>query len=307
MREQKVPIKFVEVEGSITFTYVEEGMREEDSCEAPLSSTNVDLNEVTHIDETVLPVAPASNSGRASQAASISVNMDPASKRMVDDLVDSETTDDGEDAGFVEQLTDEIPHSFADPRHFPSPSRDVADETSYDLIGSSTVREHFGDLQAPIANKPPRPPLPSITNSPFALQPGEETPGSRPSTTKRKAPSHSQRNSQTRFPLQRRSLAHSVHSSPSNASSVPDPTAPPGPYANGSYRNQPHLNNAYPSVQNYTRGPKIATKFGEHHLHADEPNFLSLEVFEGSTWGGSDQNGRRAANIMTPPNGQGAG
>ena len=306
MREQKVPIKFVEVEGSITFTYVEEGMREEDSYEAPLSSTDVELNEVTHIDETVLPVAPASNSGRASQAASISVNMDPASKRMVDDLVDSETTDDGEDAGFVEQLTDEISHSFAGPGHFPSPAKHVADETSDDLISSFTAREHFGDLRAPIANNSPRPPLPSITNSPFALQPGEETPGSRPSTMKRKAPSHSQRNSQTRFPLQRRSIAHYVHSSPSNASSVPDPTAPPGPYANGSYRNQPHLNNAYPSLPNYTKGPKTATKFGEHHLHADEPNFLSLEVFEGSTWGGIDQSGRRAANIMTPPNAQGA-
>ena len=307
MQEQKVPIKLTDVEGSTTFTYVEEGMREENSYQAPLSSTGVELNEVTHIDETVLPVAPASNGGRVSQAASDSVNMDPASKRMVDDLVDSETTDDGEDAGFVEQFTDKIPYSFAEPGHFPSPARDVTDETSYDLISSSTAREHFGDLRAPIANKSPRPPLPSITNSPFALQPGEETPGSRPSTTKRKAPSHSQRNSQTRFPLQRRSIAHSVHSSPSNASSVPDPTAPPGPYANGSYRNQPRLNNAYPSVQNYTRGPRTATEFGAHHLHADEPNFLSLEVFEGSTWRGSDQSSRRAANIMTPPNGQGAG
>ena len=307
MREQKVPIKLMDVEGNTTFIYVEEGMREENSYQAPLSSTGVELNEVTHIDETVLPVAPASNGGRVSQAASDSVNMDPASKRMVDDLVDSETTDDGEDAGFVEHFTDEIPHSFADPGHFPLPVNDVAEETSYGLISSSTAREHFGDLQAPISNKSPRPPLPSITNSPFALQPGEETPGSRPSTTKRKAPSHSQRNSQTRFPLQPRSIVQSVHSSPSNASSVPDPTAPHGPYANGPYRNQPHLNNAYPSVQNYTRGPKTATTFGEYRLRADEPNFLSLEVFEGSTWAGSDQSSGRAFNIMTPPNGQGAG
>ena len=300
-REQRVPIKLMDVEGSVTFTYFEEGMREENNYQAPLSSTGVELNEVTHIDETVLPAAPASSSGRASQAASISVNMDPASKRMVDDLVDSETTNDGDDADFLEQLADDIPGNF------PSQARDVAEETSYDLIGSSTARQHFGDLQAPNANQSPRPSLPSITNSPFALQPGEETPGSRPSTTKRKAPSHSQRNSQTRFPLQRRSIAHSVHSSPSNASSVPDPTAPPGPYANEFYRNQPRLNNAYPSVQSYTRGPKAATKFGEHHLHADEPNFLSLEVFEGSTWGGSGQSSRRAANIITPPNGQGGG
>ena len=307
MREQRVPIKLMDVEGSTTFTYVEEGMREENSYQAPLSSTGVELKEVTHIDETVLPVESASNSGNASQAASISVNMDPASNRMVDDLVDSETTDDGEDTEFLEQSTNESPHSFADPGHLPSPARDVADETSYGLISSSTAREHFGDLQAPTANKSPRPPLPSITNSPFALQPGEETPGSRPSITKRKAPSHSQRNSQTRFPLQRRSIEHSVHSSPSNASSVPDPTAPSGPYANKFYRNQPHLNNAYPSVENYTRGPKTTARFGEHHLYADEPNFLSLEVFEGSTWGDSDQSSRRAANFMTPPNGQGAG
>ena len=295
----------MDVEGSSTFTYLEEGMREEDSYKAPLSSMGVELDEVTHIDETVLPVAPTSISGRASQVASISVNMDPASKRMVDDLVDSETTDDGEDAEFIEQFTDGIPHDFAARGYLPSPAKGVADETSYGLISSSTAREHFGDLQGPVANNSLRPPLPSITNSPFALQPGEETPGSRPSTTKRKAPSHSPRNSQTRFPLQRPSIAHSMHSSPSNTSSMPDPTGPPGPYANGIYRNQPPQKNAYP--QNYTRGPAAFSKFGDEILYADEPNFLSLEVFEGSTWAGSDQSSRRATNIMTPLNGQGAG
>ncbi len=295
------------MEGSTTFTYVEAGMQEEESCQAPLSSTGMDLDQVTHIDETKFYDAPASISGRASQAASVSVNMDPASKRMVDDLVDSETTDDGEDAQYIEPFTTGMQHDLADSGHIFSPAKDVGDETGYGLIGSATAREHFGDLQTPVA-KPPRPLLPSLTNSPFALQPGEETPGSRPSTAKCKTPSHSQRNSQTRFPLQRQPNALSLDSSPSNPSTMPDPTAPPGSYANGSHRTQALLQNTFPTAQNYTRGPNTSTKFGNHPLHADEPNFLSLEVFEGSAWGGgSDQSGRKAANVLTPPNGQGAG
>ena len=309
IRKKRVPVKLLDMEGSTTFTYVEDGMQEEESYQAPLSSTGIDLEEVTHVDETALLDASASKSG-ASQAASISVNMDPASKRMVDDLVDSETTDDGEDAELIDQSMDGIPHSFTDPGHGPSPAENVGDETSYGLIGSSTAREHFGDFQGPVSN-PPKPRLPSITNSPFALQPDEETPGSRSSTAKRKTPSHSQQNSQTRFPLQRQPIRFSVDSSPSNPSTMPDPTAPAATaHENGFYRHQPPLNTTFPSIQNYTRGPRTFTSFGENALalRADEPDFLSLEVFEGSTWGGgSSQNGRMAANIMTPPNGQGAG
>lgn len=307
IRKKRVPVKLLDVEGSTTFTYVEDGMQEEESYQAPLSSTGIDLEGVTHVDETILLDASASKGG-ASQAASISVNMDPASKRMVDDLVDSETTDDGEDAELIDQSTDGIPHSCADPGHGVSPAKDVGDETSYGLIGSSTAREHFGDLQGPVST-PPKPRLPSITNSPFALQPDEETPGSRLSTAKRKTPSHSQQNSQTRFPLQRQPIRFSVDSRPSNPSTMPDPTAPAAAaHGNGFYRNQPPLNTTFPPTQNYTRGPRTFTSFGDKAFHADEPNFLSLEVFEGSTWGGgSSQSGRMAANIMTPPNGQDAG
>ena len=242
-------------------------------------------------------------SGETSQAASISVNMDPASKRMVDNLVGSVTTDDGEDAGFIDHSTNEALRGFGRSEHRPSAAQ-VGDETSYGLIGSSTVREHFGDPQNPIPNSP-RPILPSITNSPFALQPGEETPGSRPSTAKRKTPSHSQQNSQTRFPLQRQAMGFPVASSPSNLSSMPDPTAPTS-YTSGAYGDKPPLKNTFHANQTYTRPPTFTT-FGNQPLRAEEPNFLSLEVFEGSTWAGSDQSGRMAANALTPPNGQGAG
>lgn len=290
----------MDVEGCLTFSYVEEGMREDESFQPPLPLTGIGLEEVTHIDETTLPDAPISNSG----GASISVNMDPASKRMVDDLVGSETTDDCGDAE-INDYENGIPHGFAGPGHSPSPAKAVGDETNYGLIGSATAREHFGDLQDPVPNSP-RPLLPSITNSPFALQPGEVTPGSRPSTAKRKTPSHSQQSSQTRFPLQRQPITLSVNSSPSNPSTMSDPT--PGPQANGFYRNQPPPNNTFSSVQNYTRGSRTFNMFGENPLYADEPNFLSSEVFGGSTWGGaSDQSTRMAANVMTPPNGQGAG
>ena len=289
----------------MTFTYVEEGMREDESFQAPLSSTGIGLEEVTHVDETTLPDAPASNSGGVSQAASISVNMDPASKRMVDDLVGSETTDDGESAEFNSRFENGIPDGLADSGQGPSPAKAVEDETSYGLIGTSTAREHFGDLREPVPNSP-RPLLPSITNSPFALQPGEETPGSQPSTAKRKKASHSQQNSQTRFPLQRQPVTLSVNSSSSNPSTMPDPT--PVPHANGLCHNQPPSKNTFSSVQNYTKGARTFTMFGNKPLHADEPNFLSPEVFAGSSWGGArDHSGRMAANVMTPPNGQGAG
>ena len=289
-------------------------MREEESYQRPVSLTGMELDEVTHIDETKLPDPPASLSGRASQAASVSVNLDPASKRMVDDLVASETTEDGHDPDFIEQYTDGVPHDYTTSGYIPSPATGVGDETSYGLIGSVTAREHFGDLQVPVASSP-RPLLPSITNSPFALQPGEETPGSRPSTGKQrnKTPSHSQQNSQTRFPLQRQPPnAFSLDSSASDhhhpsMTTTPDPTAlSSGAYANnGFYRNQPTLHNAFPSAgQSYTTGPKNSVKFGGEPLRGDEPNFHSLEVFEGSTWGGgSDQSGRRAGNVLTPPNG----
>ena len=280
-------------------------MREDESYPRPVSLTGMDLDEVTHVDETKLPDPPASLSGRASQAASMSVTLDPASKRMVDDLVDSETTDDGHEPEFIEQYTDGNPHGLAAPAYVPSSFIDVGEETSYGLIGSVIAREHFGDLHAPIVS-PSRPLLPSITNSPFALQPGEETPGSRPSTGKRKTPSHSQQNSQTRFPLQRQPNAFPLDSSPINLSTTPDPTALSA-YPNGFYRNQPPLTNAFSSVQSYTTGPKNFMKFGGEPLRTDEPNFLSLEVFEGSTWArGSDQSDRRITNILTPPNGQGA-
>lgn len=288
------------MEGTTTFAYVEEGMRDEEYYQASMSSTGIELGEVTHVDETILP-AQASNSGRASQAASISVNLDPASKRMVDDLVDSITTDDGEDADSLDQSPNGIPHGFADPEHGPSPAINGGDETSYGLIGSSTARQHFGDLQSPVPNSP-RPLLPSITNSPFALQPGEVTPG-----TKRKTPSHSLQSSQTRFPLQRQPIASSADSDSSKPSTMPDPTAP-NLRADGFNHNQPLVKNVFPSFQIYARGRGPFTTFGNEPLHAEEPNFLSLEVFGGSTWGGgSDQSGRKEANVMTPPNGQGAG
>lgn len=268
-----------------------------------MSTTGIKLEEVTHIDETTLFDISASTSEGTFKAASISVNMDPASKRMINNLVGSKTTDEGEDAGFVDYSSNEALYGFGLSRQRRSLAQ-LRDEISYGLIGSSTAREHFGDLQNLIVNSS-RPILPSIINSPFALQPGEETSDSRSSTAKRKILSYSQQNSQTRFPLQRQAMGISVASSPSISSSMPDPTAPAS-YANGVYGNQGPLKNTFHSNQTSTRS-RTFTTFGNQPVRGEEPNFLSLEVFEGSTWGGSDQSGRMAANAMTPPNGQGAG
>lgn len=278
------PIRFVA--DSMTFVYLDEGIPSDASYQATESSASVGQAEITHISETAIAGTSKSVDGEASLLASASISMDLASKRMVDDLVDSETADEGE----ISNESSLMPRSGS--KEF--------NETSYGLIGSSTAREHFQEPQdQPQAS--PRPLLPSIMNSPFAPQPGEATPGTRPGTAKRTTPGHSQKNSQIGIPLQCSVNALSVDST---VGSMPDPSNyNPYPYIDGGFHNQPYLNISVPTATNYTSGRRASATYGnDAYCPMELSNFHSSSV----DWGGSGRV-QMATNIQTPPNGQDAG
>ena len=271
----------------MTFVYLDEGVPSDAGYQATESSASVGQAEITHISETAIADTSRSVDGEASQPASASISMDLASKRMVDDLVDSETADEGE----IRNESSLMPRSG---------SKDFGNETTYGLIGSSTAREHFQDPQDQ-RQASPRPLLPSIMNSPFAPQPGEATPGSRPGTAKLTTPGHSQKNSQIGIPLHSSVNALSVDST---VGSIPDPSNyNPYHYMDGAYHSQPYLNIGVPTATNYTSGRRASAAYGN-----DAYGPVDVSTFHSSSidWGGSGRV-QMATNIQTPPNGQDAG
>ena len=271
----------------MTFVYLDEGVPSDAGYQATESSASVGQAEITHISETAIADTSRSVDGEASQPASASISMDLASKRMVDDLVDSETADESE----IRNEPLPIPRSV---------SKELGNETIYGLIGSSTAREHFPEPQdQPQAS--PRPLLPSIMNSPFAPQPGEATSASQPGTANRTTPGHSQKNSQIGIPLQCSVNALSVDST---VGSMPDPSDyNPYHYMDGGFHNQPYLNISAPTATNYTSGRRASATYGnDTYGPVDISNFHSSSL----DWGGSGRV-RMATNIQTPPNGQDAG
>lgn len=269
-----------------TFVYVGDGILPNEGSQGSHPSFDKSNKEVTHIDETTFPQVSGSVNDGGSQVDLTSVSMDPASRRMVDDLVDSEMTDDGQE----EPLK---------PRTELSSANEAGNETSYHLFGTSTASEL--EACAEQQNQPPiipRPLLPSIYNSPFAPQPGEATPNSRPGTAKRTTPGHSRQNSHTTFPLQQ-PVRHNIESS---QSSMPGPTNPNPPIDIG-YRNQPYVNTTFPTRTNYTTGGKSAVAYENDNYSAlDACHFISPTIDFGCS--GSVKG---VANVQTPPNGQGAG
>lgn len=278
-----------------TFIYVEEDVLSDVGYQTVQSTTSVGRDEITHIDETVLPAAAASIDGGDSQAGSVPVSRDLDSKQMVDDLVNSETNDEYEDGDGSVLANTPLQTSATSGLGSSQFAKKVGNDTSYGLIGSGTAREHFGDLQPQVS---PRPPLPSILNSPFAPQPGEESPGSGPGTAKRKTPSHSQENSQTSFPLQQ--ITHAFNVDPSPQSVVSDPTQTKhSPQLNGGYHDQLPINSTFPTLTDYTSGGRVSTAYGNDTYSS---SFRSSNIISG--YSGTV---RAATNTLTPPNGQGAG
>lgn len=288
--KKDVPIQLV----GETFIYLEEDLPSGVDYQTTQSTTSVGRDEITHVDETALPaVAPSAGEG-ASQAPSVSLSMDLDSKQMVDDLVNSETTGENGDVNGP-ALADAPPGKAESLRLRSSQATHVVgNDTSYGLIGSGTAREYFGD-QPPGS---PRPLLPSIDKSPFALQPGEQTPGSRPGTAKRMTPSHSQNNSQTGFPLQQIHYGFNIESS--TPSIMSDPTQQSR--LTGGHSNQPFLNSTFPVLVNYTSGGRTSTDY--ENGTSGGFGFRSSEIV---SQGGSGTVRAANTNYQTPPNGQDAG
>ena len=208
--------------------------------------------------------------------------MDLASKRMVDELVDSETTDDG----------------FEDPSRPQiglAPMTELGNETSYGLFGTSTASELGGRL-----DMQDQPLLPSIYNSPFAPQPGERTSGSRPSTAKRSTPNHSRQSSQVMFPSQKHS-GHAVGWS--QISTLESAKSTSGP--NEGYHKQSFTNATFPTKTNYTTGGSSSIIYrNDGYSTLDACHLISPTVEYGCS--GSVNGTNRVTNVQTPPNGQGA-
>ena len=259
-------------EGTITFTFREEGVPSEllaspDGFAPTLSSTSIELQEIPEISDTTAPDKLSIADDGASQSATASVSMNPAMRRMVDNLVDEEeemgSIEDHHITNGPQELTP--PNATLDDWIFQAPGND----TSYGTIGTLTAQTLLKDVPNSSSVQQrystPRPILPSIYNTPFAPLPSDATPSpqSRPSTAKR-TQGHSKQNSGNFSPLQPLPNGWSLHSS--CISSIPDPSSMIFPHAptNGqSTTFPPHLGNG---------------SFGAGNA------FMSSAVFNGSPW-----------------------
>lgn len=286
------------MDGTTTFAYHEEGLTEfigsPAGHQATMSSTSIEREDIPKARATNPPRATSAIGESASEAASVSVSTN--THRWVDNLVGSESANhDAPKEGLQSEFADRIPptppgHSFGD-----SPVKEAGNDTSYGLIGTSTARELVRDLRShsPQSQQQstPRPILPSILNSPFAPQAGEESPHSRPSTAKRMT-THSQRTSQNGFPILPQPVEYSVDSS---ISSMQDPSG-----------------NVFRQTQNRPSqfgiiGPPSVLS-GKRNVSAfDDSVFDSSSIFHGSSWEGPRPSMLEVINVQTPPNGQGGG
>lgn len=118
-----------------------------------LSSTNIEREDIQH---------PEPSRGIVEDGGSASGTASVAMHRMVDALVESEPT----------EANDDTPPTWQQPNfdvHTGHESRGLAE----DSVPADSALQYS-----------PRPQLPSIMNTPFAPQPGEVSPGTRPSTAR---------------------------------------------------------------------------------------------------------------------------
>lgn len=138
---------------SKTFKFLGEDGRSEPRPAAHNPSPIAVVEDLTHVNETSFPQS-------AVIAVSSPIPMEVDTKRMVDDLVDSE-------AGSEQDAIDTLIERVTQPRKLES------EDTSYGLIGFTTYMEHFGEPTFE-GRRHSRPFLPSIEKSPFAPQTNEE-------------------------------------------------------------------------------------------------------------------------------------
>ncbi|KAI9726257.1 MAG: hypothetical protein M1834_009058 [Cirrosporium novae-zelandiae] len=185
------------------FVYREEGvpaLSSPDPKQANLSQTSVDREDISMVNgDRATHNNPSLVEEGASQSESTSISMNPTMNQMVDSLVDSEVPD---------FPTDDQATAFALPPCPPTPIARpcTADYKLSPMVGTSndtygaigtpkvpTVKDYVdviqsGSYRAHLSSHTPRPSIPSIINSPFALQPDECSPQLRPATAKKTTP-----------------------------------------------------------------------------------------------------------------------
>ena len=206
------------------------------------------MEDVTHINETTLFQS-------ASSVASAVTPMDVGTRCMVNKVDDSGTGEDPEDTEHVIERTK-------------IPERQEGEETSYGILGSATALEHFGE-KALGPRSDSRSLHSSVKRTPSAQQSDEERLlAAQRNLFYQKTPTRSRQSSSQKAPqLQQQSRYVGILSS---NSSMPTPT-----FENTDPDHFPlNASNQHPSV-----------RAGQVQKALDESNFISSNVFPGSTSG----------------------
>ncbi|MCJ1371632.1 hypothetical protein MMC20_002851 [Loxospora ochrophaea] len=319
------------VPGTTTFAYREEGLPSEllaspDNHNAMLSSTTIEREDISKANNDKLATKEAD-----AQSESITANSEM--NRMVNNLTEITDQDnvaipDPSIPGFTSRVPPTPPdYSFND-----SPSKPEGNDISYGLIGTLTAESFankapdpnaFSSQQPPLT---PRPPLPSILNSPFAPLPGETEAhnlhSSRPGTAKGplssqtsqqlsgspSLPLHPQPQPQPSFSS--RAPAHPL-SVPSSISSMQEPSSFLPAHASPTTRNPGNRAFFDPSFRSCGRQSTVYG--GGNKSGFDDIPFSSSAIFGGSHLAGGlvgqqqQGAGNAAADAETPPGGQGGG
>ncbi|KAL9119600.1 MAG: hypothetical protein Q9187_003852 [Circinaria calcarea] len=284
---ENIPIDLID---GTTFVYREEGMPSEllaspEGHHATLSSTSIEREDIAQAKMTA-PDAASTVDDRASQSASVSISANPAMKRMVDDIVGSEASNDPEHLDesprppTIENRAPPTPPSYSFEE---SPLKDIGNDTSYGVIGTLTAHDLVQEMRSYSPREvqlgsTPRPLVPSVSSSPFAPATGGSP--SRPGTAKR-------------LPLEQQRMEYSLQSS---VSSMQDPSSMFSPQKTW---------NAGTTGTTTGRGPSTVYANGNGFF---EGAFVSPLVCNGSPWGSGRKSGLQASFVgQTPPNGQDGG
>lgn len=256
---------------------------------ATLSSTSIDRDDISQAQAkmTAAPDAMSVTDDKTSQSACASISANPAMKRMVDDIVGSEASNENDPQSLEFPLLPPSTENRAPPTppsysFEESPLKEIGNDTSYGVIGTLTARDlvqtmqSYSPQQAQLGT--PRPLVPNVYTSPFASPATATGSPFRPATAKR-------------LPIQQ---LRNEYSLPSSVSSMQEPSSMFSPHK------------AWPSGNGNpaSRGPSHVYRNGAVFTEGD---FMSPLVFNGSPWASRRKSGSKASVGLTPPNGQDGG
>ena len=249
--------------------------------QATPTATNVQREDIPCMNGNVVAEKSSTPDDQLSYAPSSMVNM-------VNSIVQDEPVDHlkGKDVTMADWLPNE------------SPLTGAGNETSYGTIGSVTAADLVKGFGSLTPQTSPRPRLPSIYNSPFALTADEEGSMS-PGTTKQNTRGHLAQDhqqglngasangySQQSHEFSQQQQTHEYHYTESSLSSSGE-------------------SNRFGQSQRLPFKGQLTTHSRRNYdINYEDSQFMSSNIFSGSSWVG----GSKQARIMpTPPNGQGNG